>query len=192
MGYAEKKAKSTVEEYFTYLESIEGKAEYLDGVIYDMAGSSPNHSLITMNCGIAIGKQLDVNTCRVYSNDLHVGIDLANSYVFPDLTVACGDLELSTSNPNIAKNPQVIVEVLSASTLDIDRTSKLIRYMQIPTLREYMLVEQDKPQVDVCFINAQGVWDFERIEGLEGEIQIRSLSISVSMSEIYGFVRFGK
>jgi Uma2 family endonuclease len=179
-----------VPEYFAYLHSIEGKAEYFDGVICDMTGGSPNHSLITMNCGIAMGRRLDVNTCRVYSGDLHVGIDLANSYVFPDLTVACGQLELSASDPNVAKNPQVIVEVLSASTMERDRTGKLIRYMQIPSLREYLLIEQSRPRVDVCFINANGLWDLETVEGLDNQAHIRSLGIAISMAEIYGFVTF--
>lgn len=190
MGLAEKKIKVTVPEYFAYLDSIEGKAEYFDGVIYDKAGGSPSHSLITMNCGIAIGRQLDVNVCQVYSSDLLVGIDLANTYVFPDLTVACGELELSRSDANVAKNPQVIVEVLSPSTMERDRLSKLIRYMQIPSLREYLMIEQIKPHVDCCFINEQGVWDLETIEGLDGHIQLRSLGISIAMAHIYGAVKF--
>jgi Uma2 family endonuclease len=159
-------------------------------VIVDMAGSSPNHSLITMNCGIAIGRQLDEGDCAVYSGDLLVGMEIANTYVLPDLTIACGNLERSSLNPNVVMNPQVIVEVLSPSTIDRDRTSKLIRYMQIPSLREYLLIEQVKPQVDICFINDRGVWDSETVLGLEGVVKIRSLGIEIGMGSIYRRVGF--
>ncbi len=190
MSFVPNSVKSSPAEYFAYLESIEGKAEYFDGVIVDMAGSSTNHSLITMNCGIAIGRQLDESDCGVYSNDLLVGLDISNAYVFPDLTIACGKLERAETNHNIAKNPQVIVEVLSPSTIDMDRTSKLIRYMQIPSLREYLLIEQVRPQVDICFINEKGVWDSEKVVGLESTFKIRSLGIEVSMASIYRLVQF--
>jgi Uma2 family endonuclease len=181
----EKKDKATAAEFFAYLESIEGRAEFFNGEILDMAGGSPNHGLITMNCGIAIGSQLEDGNCAAYSNDLLVGIEFANAYVFPDLTVVCGELELTDTHPQIAKNPQVIVEVLSPSTQDRDRTSKLIRYMQIPSLREYLLVEQSKPQVDVCFINERGFWDSETVVGLDGILKIRSLGMEIPLAKIY-------
>jgi Uma2 family endonuclease len=190
MSLASNSSKVSPAEYFAYLDSIEGKAEFYNGIIVDMAGGSPNHSLITMNCGIAIGRQLDGTNCAAYSPDLLVGLDIANAYVFPDLTIACGKLERDPSNRNIAKNPQVIVEVLSPSSIDLDRTSKLIRYMQIPSLREYILIEQVKPQVDICFINENGVWDSEKVIGLDGIVKIRSLGIEISMASIYRLVEF--
>jgi Uma2 family endonuclease len=190
MSMVHPRADFTPIEYFAYLDSIEGKAEYYDGVILDMAGSSPNHSLITMNCGIAIGRQLDASDCAVYSPDLLVGLDIAKAYVFPDLTITCGKLALDGSNRNIAKNPQVIVEVLSPSTIDLDRTSKLIRYMQIPSLREYLIVEQAHPQVDICYLDPRGVWDSEKIIGMDGVVKIRSLGIEILMGSIYRMVEF--
>ncbi len=72
----------------------------------------------------------------------------------------------------------------------MDRTSKLIRYMQIPSLREYIIIEQAHPQVDICFINEKGLWDSEKIVGLDGTFQIRSLGIQVSMASIYRLVEF--
>jgi Uma2 family endonuclease len=192
MSHVSNKAKSNPSEFFAYLESIEGKAEFYDGVIVDMAGSSPNHSLITMNVGIAIGQHLVESDCAVYSSDLLVGLEISNAYVFPDLTIACGKREFSESNPNILKNPQVIIEVLSPSTIDLDRTSKLIRYMQIPSLCEYLLVEQARPQVDICFVNEKGVWDSEKVVGLDSFFKIRSLGIEVSMASVYRLVTFEK
>jgi Uma2 family endonuclease len=177
-------------DYFACLESIEGKAEYQNGVIYDMAGGSPRHGLITMNCGTAIGSQLKDKNCGVYSPDVLLGVELAHSYFFPDLFVACGKLELDKVNRNAVKNPQVIVEVLSPSTMDRDRTSKLLRYIQIPSLQEYILVEQHKALVDVCFINDRGVWDSETVRGLDAMVKIRSLGIEVAMADIYRLVDF--
>lgn len=190
MSSSEKKGKVSPAEFFAYLENIEGKAEYFDGLIVDMAAGSPNHSLITMNCGIAIGRQLDNSNCNVYSGDLMIGMEISNAYVLPDLSITCGKLEESNLNQNIATNPQVIVEVLSPSTMEKDRTSKLIRYMQIPSLREYLLVEQEKPQVELCYINDKGVWDSETIVGMNGIVKIRSMGIEISMASVYRSVVF--
>ncbi len=74
--------------------------------------------------------------------------------------------------------------------MDRDRTSKLLRYMQIPSLQEYILVEQHKPLVDVCFINDRGVWDSETVRGLDAMVKIRSLGIEVAMADIYRLVDF--
>ena len=74
--------------------------------------------------------------------------------------------------------------------MDRDRTSKLLRYMQIPSLREYLLVEQHKPLVDVCFINDRSVWDSETVRGLDGKVRIRSLGIEVAMEDLYRLVEF--
>jgi hypothetical protein len=62
--------------------------------------------------------------------------------------------------------------------------------MQIPSLREYILIEQVKPQVDICFINENGVWDSEKVIGLDGIVKIRSLGIEISMASIYRLVEF--
>ncbi|MEY3442942.1 MAG: hypothetical protein RLZZ519_1223 [Bacteroidota bacterium] len=177
-------------DYFAYLESIEGKAEYQNGVIYDMAGGDPEHSRIAANCCAFILSAIKDKKCSSFTSDLQVGIELAESYFFPDVTVICGPLERSKKHTNVVKNPQVIVEVLSPSTMDRDRTSKLLRYMQIPSLQEYILVEQHKPLVDVCFINDRGVWDSETVRGLDGMVKIRSLGIEVAMADIYRLVDF--
>jgi Uma2 family endonuclease len=190
MRTVEKEATATVEEYFAYLNTIEGKAEYDNGIIVDMAGCDPEHSRIAANCGSAIDSQLGDRDCSVFSSDLHIGIELAYSYFFPDVTIICGPLERSSRHKSVVRNPHVIIEVLSTSTSDWDRTGKLIRYMQISTLREYLLIEQAKPQVEVCFINENGVWDYEKVVGMDGNVNIRSLGISVPMAKIYRRVEF--
>lgn len=179
-----------MEDYFAYLDTIEGRAEYQGGVIYDMAGGEPDHSRIAGNLNGEIYSRLGDRNCSVFNSDLLVALNLAEAYFFPDLTVVCGPLERSEAYPSAITNPQIIVEVMSPTSVERDRTSKLIRYMQIPSLREYILVDTRRPAVEVIFINDQGHWDWEIVEGLEGSLLLRSMGMSIPMEKIYRLVEF--
>ena len=180
-----------VEEFFAYLNGIEGRAEYQGGVIYDMAGGEPDHSRIAGNLGGEIYSRLGDRSCSVFNSDLLVALNLSEAYFFPDLTVVCGPLERSEAYPTAITNPQIVVEVMSPSSVERDRTSKLIRYMQLPSLREYLLVDTRRPAIEVVFINDQGHWDWETVEGLDGNLNLRSLGMSIPMAKIYRLVEFG-
>lgn len=74
--------RGSAEEYFSYLNSIEGRAEYQGGVIYDMAGGDPEHSRIAMNLGGEIYSRLGNRNCSVFNSDLLVALDLADQGCF--------------------------------------------------------------------------------------------------------------
>lgn len=191
MGIPKLAPLANLEDYFSYLEQSEFKSEFHDGAIVDMEGGSPEHALIVGNLMGIIGAGIKGNGCKLYSPDLLVGAEHSNSYFLPDITCICGAMERSGLNRNVLINPTLIIEVLSPSTWDIDRTSKLLRYLQIPSLRDYVLVEQDKALVDICYMDKEGHWQPERVEGLEGKVTLRSLGIEIPMSEIYDGVEMG-
>ena len=103
----------------------------------------------------------------------------------------CGDLERSEIELNAVTNPKVIVEVLSKSTAGYDRGDKFYFYRQIPTLQEYILIEQDKCSVETYKRNATS-WDISRVAALDGQLEIAALGISISLREIYRDVEFPK
>lgn len=95
MDMKPKKDQVTIHEYVSYLKSSEGRAEFYDGVIYDMAGSSDEHSLIGMNFGTALNIALGDRPCRVFGADSNLAIDRADAVVMPDVHVVCGKNEPS-------------------------------------------------------------------------------------------------
>jgi Uma2 family endonuclease len=190
MGSVEKYNKVSREAFLEYLDSIEGKAEYLDGEIFDMAGGSPAHSLISNNVGAELRECLKGRGCRAYNSDLTIELPVDGAIVFPDGSVVCGDLIPTFDRADIITNPTLIVEVVSPSSSRYDRRGKLRKYFTIPSLKEYMIIEQREAQVDVWTKSETGEWKFNTYQELTESVKLFSLGIELKMSEIYRDVEF--
>lgn len=131
----------TLEAYLQLEETSQLRHEYIDGEIYAMVGSALNHNHISMNVAGEFRNHLKGTPCATFSADMKV--HLGNDYVYPDVVVDCQAAD------NILVSPVIIVEVLSKSTRKKDTTQKLIRYINLPSLQEYVLIEQDIVSVQV-------------------------------------------
>ncbi len=190
MGSFEKRTRVTVQEYLEYLDSIDGRAEFYDGVIYDMAGSSVTHVRISTNLiGSLYGKLLGSN-CEVFATDLKTEVEVERTYVLPDVSIICGSPEISIIRDDIVRNPTVIFEVLSDSTADFDRKKKFDKSKLLESLREYVLVEQFEPRVDVYFLNDVGKWEYTTYINLNEVVKLNAIQQELPMSAIYRNVAF--
>jgi Uma2 family endonuclease len=190
MSSVEKISRVSKEAYFSYEEGIEGKAEFFNGEIFDMAGGSERHNRISMNLARFVGNLLEGKGCRTYNGDFRLAIEAANTFVRPDFWVICGPTEPFSMRDDTATNAVLVAEVQSESTTAFDRKGKWDRYRMLPTLREYVLIEQDNPQVDVYFRTQDGKWEFTSISDLREEVAFHSLGISIPMADIYRDVKF--
>jgi Uma2 family endonuclease len=179
----------TEEEYFALDSAAEIRSEYYDGAMYAMAGGSPKHSLITVNLAAELRQALKRGPCRVYSVDLRVRAD-RSSYTYPDIAVVCGDPRLAENNKNTLINPTVLVEVLSPSTESHDRGLKFIRYRQLESLKEYVLVSQDQPRVETYLRQPSGSWLLSEFTALDSSAAFESLECKIPLAEIYHQVIF--
>ena len=160
------------------------KHEYHDGQIYALAGGTLNHATISGNVFREIGNHLKVkqSKCVPFNSDAKLHIEALNSYVYPDSMVVCEEIE----NENYVTNPVLIIEVLSKSTAAYDRGDKFYKYRQIPTFKEYVLIEQDKYVVDICYKHPNSdLWSFNRYEGLATSIQLQSIDLEITMEDLY-------
>ncbi len=180
--------KLTVEEYIAQEIESNTKYEYHDGKIYALAGGSLNHALISGNAYTDIRIKLrDKNSnCFPLNSDVKLFIESTNSYVYPDTMVVCDELEEADENANSVSSPILIVEVLSQSTANYDRGDKFYLYRQIPSFKEYILIEQEKYVVDVHYKpEASDLWSIKRYAGLDKKIKLQSLNIDISMEDLY-------
>lgn len=120
----------TEAEYFAVEDASPEKHEFIDGVIYDMAGGNEDHALVGANVITALANRLRGGPCRACSSDLRVGSPSVRAYVYPDATVVCGPVEKSDQKGDrlSVKNPVVVVEVVSPGTEDDDRNDKVVIY----------------------------------------------------------------
>ncbi|MFO0757998.1 MAG: Uma2 family endonuclease [Byssovorax sp.] len=180
----------TYEEYLALEEKSLTKHEWLDGVIYDMealgmSGGTPDHAALALAVGGELRAQLRGKPCRVYSSDLKVRVMATGISTYPDISVVCGKLEPAPSDKNAATNPVVLVEVLSDSSEAYDRGQKFAHYRRIPSLREYVLIGQGEPRIEVFRKNDEGKWVLAE-EASAGQVaELTSIGCVLSVDEIY-------
>lgn len=184
--------RMTIDEYLRFERDAEYKHEYANGEIIDMAGSTGEHSLITMNLGRELGNALKGKPCRVYDSNLRVRIHKKAYYNYPDLQVICGEIEYDPDDHQhmSALNPRMIVEVLSPSTEAYVRGGKFRRYREIPSVREYVLVSQSEPVVETFFLQEDGAWALATFQGLEAAAWFRSIEATIPLAEIFADITF--
>ena len=179
----------TPEEYLTIERKAEYKSEYSDGEMYAMSGASREHNLISLNIASELRSQLRGSPCETYTSDMRVRITPPRRYLYPDVVVVCGDAEFDDDAVDTLTNPLVIVEVLSPSTENYDRTTKRAWYRRIESLQEYVLVSQDSPHVERYVKRDEG-WALTDTDGLEATIRLESIGCELALSEIYDRVTF--
>jgi len=136
----------SVEDYLAGERQSEQKHEYVDGQVYAMAGASANHNRISGNLYALIWNHQRGKSCEPMTSDMLVKT-AAKRFRYPDLMVVCND---DASNDDyVRENPILIVEVLSSSTHRNDKTEKRAEYLALPSLLEYVLVEQTIAEVVV-------------------------------------------
>ena len=158
------------------------KHEYIDGIVYAMAGASRKHSLITSNVLSEIKNHLKKkkSSCETYSSDMKVKVnDLVKSFFYPDVMVIC---DIDNNDDYYQNSPIIIVEVLSKSTRKNDKTSKKLTYFNIPTLLEYVIIEQDICEVEV--FRKSNNWNSTSYF-LGDKITFSSIDITLSVEDLY-------
>jgi Uma2 family endonuclease len=169
----------TEQEYLDSEKLREIRHEYFDGEIFAMAGGSSNHQLLITRIIQKFANHLEDTPCKTFSSDMKVRIDEGNKFFYPDVVVAC---EKENNDPYFINSPRLIVEVLSKSTRKYDKTFKRICYQAIPSLEEYVLIEQDHVEIQVFrkSQNWQSAYYF-----IDDEVTFTSIDLTLPVLDIY-------
>lgn len=185
------KRKFTIEEYIEFDKNNEGRWEYFDGEVIDMAGGSLNHNKIASNVSRVLGNKLEGKGCLALPGDMRLKVPKALPYRYPDVVVVCGDPVIETiQGQEMLVNPLLIVEVLSASTKGYDFDFKFTAYQSIESFREYLLIAQDRPHVTQYVRQGEGQWLRSDLEGMESMVKLVSVDCELTFNEIYRLVKF--
>lgn len=179
----------SISEYLTLEEQSEERHEYEAGRIRAMSGGTINHAILGNNINTALNINLKDAGCIALTGDARIWIDSAASFVYPDATIVCGEIETAEQDEHSIINPTLIVEVLSEYTEAYDRGDKLHKYALLPSLKEYILIDQSKPVVDTFYREAPSYWRVRPVIGLNKSITLSSIGCSIKMEDIYRNVR---
>ena len=174
----------TPEEYLAFERKATTKHEYLNGQIVAMSGASFAHNFLTMNTANQLYNQLIGGECQVATSDMRVKVTQIDSYFYPDVVVVCGEPRAEDDTFDTLLNPTVVVEVLSPSTETYDRGEKFEHYQQIASLKEYVLISQDKIRVEHYRRQETG-WMQTEFRGLEDVLSLLSIGCELRLQDVY-------
>ena len=180
----------TPDEYLATQRVSEDRGEYLDGVVYPMTGATVNHIRIVASLTAQLLNQLQGRNCDVLPIDIKVRMPDSRKFFYPDLAVMCGELQYHDDRRDVILNPDLIIEVLSPSTEAFDRGAKFQAYQTLESLKEYVLVAQDKPVIEQFVRRADGKWDYAVFHGLEASLSLPSIECTLNLSAVYARVEF--
>jgi len=180
----------TEEQYLALEETAEDKSEYIDGKIIPITGGSTNHNQIAGNLYIALTLALKKQNYRIFIGDVRLWIPKVRLYTYPDVMVILGKPEYHNNRTDMITNPQVIVEVLSKSTKNYDRGDKFTFYKSIPTLREYILIDQTKINVEQYSKTENKRWLYSEYDEEDTALVLNSFEVEVPLSDVYEQVNF--
>jgi Uma2 family endonuclease len=189
----------TEEEYLKFERAALDRHQYVDGEIFAMAGESGKHADITGNVYASLHTQLVDTPCRVRTKDTKVRSGPlprspkrpAGLYSYPDIVVICDEPEYLDDFEDVILNPKVIVEGLSGSTEAFDRGLKFTRYQKHnPTLTDYVLVSQDRPQIEHYHRERDGSWKYQCHEGMKAVVKLDSIKCRLRAAAVYQRVKF--
>lgn len=186
-----RKLLPTPEEYLALERDAEYKSEYFDGIIVAMAGAKPGHSTLTFNLTGEIYPHLKRKNCKGAISEQRVKATAGNQFYYPDMVVACGDpLYEIVQGLETLTNPTLIIEVLSPSTESLDRGTKWMNYQRITSLRDYLMVWQERPRIEHFSRSEDGNWGYQMLEGLDAVLVINNLDTEIPFALIYDGVVF--
>jgi Uma2 family endonuclease len=180
----------TPEEYLAAERLSETKSEYLDGGVFPMPGATINHIRIVGNLSYQLLNQLSDRPCDVLASEMKVMLQDSRKFFYPDVSVVCGELKLYDDRKDIILNPDLVIEVLSPSTEAFDRGAKFQAYQSIESLKEYLLVAQDRPFIEQFVRSETGKWEYAAAIGLESSLTLSSVECTLDLAAVYKRVDF--
>jgi Uma2 family endonuclease len=174
-------------EYLQGEETSPIKHEYRQGQVYAMAGASNIHVVITLNIASMLRNHLRGSGCQAYISDTKAHIESMDIYYYPDVIVSCDQRDKTFSN--FLRYPCLIIEVLSPTTEAFDRGDKFADYRYLESLQEYVLVSQNRMNVEIFRRNSEGQWVFYSY-GKGENVNLGSVDFQFSIADVYEDVNF--
>ena len=158
----------------------EERWELLDGDAVLMAPPGERHQQIVSNLLAALRPLVAKFGCRALP-----GLGLRNDFVddyapITDVVVRCGPL----LTDGYARDPLIVAEVLSPSTLNNDRGRKAAFYQGLQTLSAYLIVYADEARVEL-WSRGNGPDATLRVLGRDDTIPLPDLGGEIPVAALY-------
>ncbi len=177
--------KLDFEAYLEIEANASNRHEYLNGLVYAMAGGTDNHSAIGIAAAIAFGRLLNSKPCYIRNSNLKIETPDSKAAFYPALSIHCN--QKPSGKSITAKAPTLVLEILSRSTRNYDLTIKRKEYFRIPSLRHYLVVDSDFIEARLYTRDADQTWpkDPQLFTDPKSLIPLTALKIKVKLKDLY-------
>ncbi len=179
-------------EYLEIEKKSSAKHEYFESEIFTMAGASDAHNEIFSNLFFQIAAKLQGTSCRPYGSDKRLYIPENTLYTYPDISIYCNGLMHSANDKDSSILPTILIEILSDSTQSYDRGDKFKLYRDIPSLKEYILVDSESITIESFFLNSNNNWELQEYTNQSEKLSLKSLKIDIAIQDIYENIAINK
>ncbi len=187
---AYQKRHYTIEEYLEMEKVSTVKHEYSQGEIFAMSGAAFNHNLIFSDVFGLLFSKLKGSKCIPFGSDMRMNIPKNTLFTYPDISIYCNGLTHSEFDEDTAILPTVIIEILSPSTKNYDRGKKFNLYKDIPSLKEYIMIDSESVSVEAYYFNDEQNWILHQHQGISDTLTFISMGFGVTLADIYKHVSF--
>jgi Uma2 family endonuclease len=182
MGHAALKLPMTADEFLIWDQTQTVKHEFVRGEVFAMTGAAEGHVTLTGNLYLALRAHLKGSPCRTFFTDMKLRVESAGAFFYPDVMVTCSPAD--AAEPLVKREPLLLVEVLSPSTAAYDATEKFAAYRQLPSLREFALIDPSTRRCDVYRLGAEGLWVLHPFEAGQ-DLWLASVNLRISSDELW-------
>jgi len=171
--------RMTVAEFLAWDDGTDTRYELIHGAPVAMAPPSDAHGTIVANIVRSTGNALPPQ-CRAVAQAGIVRDDARDTVLVADVAVSCVPAEPGRSG---TPDPLVLVEVLSPSTADHDRGTKLDVYLAIDSVRDILFVHSQERRA-LLYSRQADAWVLQHFIG-DAIIRLSALELDLAMSEVY-------
>jgi len=175
----------TVEEYLVMEEASTEKHEYYQGEVFAMSGAKWNHNVIATNMMTSLGSYLKGKSCKPSNSDQRVFIEKNGLFTYPDISIVCNKPAFLNDDKFNLLNPAVIIEILSPSTKLYNRGAKFKLYRDIPTLKEYILVDSEAINIEAFAMDNNNNWILTEHRDQTENLYLNTIDLTIPLSDIY-------
>jgi Uma2 family endonuclease len=172
--------KMTLTEFLVWEEHQTERHEFLGGETCAMAGGTARHNRVTLNLASRIADHLEGSKCQVFAENMK--LQVADGVLYPDVMVTCGKAE--AGDEQAVTDAKLIVEVLSPGTRGYDQRDKFVLYRTLASLREYVLIDPTKRQVEVFALADGGAWLLTD-QTTADVLSLASIGCTISMALVF-------
>ena len=180
----------TPAEYLALEEQADERNEYRSGEVIPMAGGTANHNRIAGEFYKRFPTEIASQEYEIFIGDVKLWIPDIPLYTYPDGLVIQGEPIYHQNRNDTVENPHLILEVPSKSTRQYDQTDKFDACRTLPSLQEYVMVDQYSFWVKQFAKNDQDQWVLTELTGEDAVLQLVSVDFEIRLADLYKRVRF--